>query len=157
MRRPSFVYTLLLSSLLVLTCTQTPTETSGLSLQATISSPTIPIGQFGRLTYRLQNLTSRSVSLTFSSGCQVLPFIEDVGDGVVYPPGGAYGCFAVITTITLPPFGEKVITQVVRGDTPSNATPGAVLPPGSYRGYAVLQSNSRQLELRSAAVAFEIR
>ena len=157
MRRPSFVSTLLPSSLLVLSCTQTPTETSGLSLEATISSPIVPIGQTSTLTFRLHNLTSRSVSLTFSSSCQVLPFIEDVRDGVVYPPGGAYGCFAVITTITLPPFGEKVITQAVRGYTLSIAAPGAVLPPGSYRGYAVLQSNSRQLELRSAVVAFEIR
>ena len=157
MHRPSFACTLVPASLLALSCTQTPTETSGLSLEATISSATILIGQADTLTFRLRNLTPSSVSLTFGSSCQLLPFIEDAGDGVVYPPGGSYGCLTVITTLSLPPFGVRVITQEVRGDTLSTAAPGAVLPPGSYRGYAVLQSNSRQPELRSAPVAFEIR
>jgi hypothetical protein len=155
MRGLSFALPVLSSSLLIITCAQAPTEPSGLSLQATVSSPSISLGEFGTLTFRLQNLTPRSVSLSFPGGCQVLPFIEDATGSLVYPPGGTWGCTEGITTLTLPPFGGKVITQAILGDTLNN-TPEADLPPGNYHAYAILQPNSRQLQLRSAAVAFEV-
>ena len=108
------------------------------------------------LTFRLRNLTARTVSLTFGSSCQVLPYIEDVNDGVVYPHGGFF-CLTVITTLTLPAFGETTMIQPFRGDTVHTPGSGTVLAPGSYRAYAALDQNSEHAELRSNAVAFTIQ
>jgi hypothetical protein len=139
---------------LVSACTQ-PTGLGDLTLEASVSSPSIALGQTDTLRYRLRNLTTRSISLTFASACQFAPFIEKANDGVAYPVGGQV-CATVITHLTLPPSGEHTFTLIVLGDTVPAMFAGAVLPPGSYQGYAVVQPSSPSLRLRSGAVGFEI-
>jgi hypothetical protein len=86
-----------------------------------------------------------------------MPFIEQPPTQTVYPPGAAYVCAAVLTTLTIPPGGEHEVVHGVRGVAPE-APPqaGIALPPGSYRAVAVLQPNSRTAELRSAPVMFRV-
>jgi hypothetical protein len=140
--------------MLVFGCTQ-PAGPDDLSLDASVSSPSIAIGQTDTLTFRLRNLTMSSLSLTFASSCQIAPFIENASDGVAYPVGGQV-CATVITHLTLPPSGEHTFTLAVLGDTVPVMSAGAVLPPGSYRGYAVVQPSSPSLRVRSDAVGFAI-
>jgi hypothetical protein len=134
-------------------------EAAGLRLTAAISSPIVPLGTTALITYRLQNLTSAPVRLTFSSSCQVLPFIQEAGGEIVDPRSGSWGCFAVITSLALAPYGEHVVTREVRGGAPQPAIHTSVpLDPGDYRAYAVLASTlDGHLSLRSPDVAFQVR
>ena len=145
------------TSALSLACTEAPTGPDTLSLEASVSSPSIALGQTDTLTFRLRNLTPSTISLTFGSSCQVQSFIETVNDGVVYPPHGGYVCLTVITTLTLAPFAQKTITQVVRGDTVPGTFTEPTLPPGRYGGHAQLSAYNPIVELRSPTVGFEIR
>lgn len=137
----------------------TEPEADGLRLTAEISTPTVNVGQTALLTFRLQNLTAESVTLSFGGGCQIVPFIETAAGVVVNPPNGSYACLAVITKLELAPHGERAITQEVRGGVPQIAIYTSVpLPPGDYRAYAILHPNSRlSFELRSDAVSFSVR
>jgi hypothetical protein len=134
-------------------------EAGGLRLTTTISSPIVPLGTTAVITHRLQNLTALPVHLTFRSGCQVLPFIQEAGGVIVDPLGGSWGCAAAITSLVLSPYGEHVMTREVRGGTPQLAIYTSVpLDRGDYRAYAELASNNdRHVSLRSRDVAFQVR
>ena len=158
MTRFSFALALSVASASTLACASAPEAPDGLSLVATISRSTIPLGDTATLSFRLKNLTADPISLTFGSSCQVTPFIELDGNGVVvYPLGGSSACFTVITTLTLPGYGEHIVTQTVRGDAVQQASSIPSLPPATYHAYAVLEHNSREIQLRSASVVFVVQ
>jgi len=146
------------STALTLSCGVTAPGGGDLTLEATISRSVIPVGQTDTLTLRLRNLSASPVTYRFSSSCQLMPFIEQAPTQTVYPPGAAYVCAAVLTTLALPPGGEHFVVQEVRGVAPQ-APPqaGIALPPGTYSAVAVLQPNSRTGELRSSPVIFRVQ
>ena len=113
--------------------------------------------QFGDTTsliFRLRNLGSDSVVLTFSSTCQVLPYITTQrSDEVVYPSSGTWGCYQALTTLTLAPGAERVTSVLVRGGAQAiDAT--VPLLPGQYFAYARLEH--RDFPLQSASVSFRV-
>lgn len=140
------------------TAPKIPSEADGLRLDGSISAPILPLGQTAVLTFRLKNLTEETIRLDFGSGCQVTPFIEHVDGRIVDPRDGSYACLAVLTSLTLAPHGEHVVTRDVFGGQFQIAIYTAVpLPKGRYRAYAMLEDNSRGIELRSTYVEFEVR
>lgn len=110
------------------------------------------------LSFRLKNLTTNSVGLSFSDGCQISMFIEARGKGIIDPPGGVWGCTAAISSLLLAPNAEMIVTREIRGGAYQLGIYTSVpLPVGRYRAYATLQPYSPQIELRSASVEFEVR
>lgn len=155
--------TTLLFFVAALSCSTAPTgptalpEAGGLRLEGSISSPSLRLGERALLTFRLSNLTNEPIRLDFSSGCQVTLFIESAGGTDVYPRGG-YACTLALTSLTLSPFGDHVRTMEVYGDRIEPAIyTGYPLPVGRYRAYAILEDNSRGIELRSTYVEFKVR
>jgi len=158
MARPSISLSLCTAAAaLTLSCGVTSPGGGDLTLEATISSSVIPVGRTDTLRLRLRSLSASPVSYRFSSTCQLMPFVEQAPTQTVYPPGAAYVCAAVITTLTLPPGGEHLVLQEVSGVTPQAPHQARIaLLPGTYRAFAVLQPNSRTGELRSAPVTFRV-
>lgn len=143
---------------LTLSCSATSPGGGDLSLEAMISRSVIPVGETDTLTLRLHNLSAFPVSYGFLSSCQLVAFVEQAPSQTVYPPGAAYACAAVLTTLTIPAGGEHLVVQEVRGVAPqAPAQAGITLPPGTYRAFAVLQPNSRTAEVRSAPVTFRVQ
>lgn len=134
-----------------------PAEAGGIRLEGSISSQTVRIGEEETLTFRLRNITRESIKLDFSSGCQITHFIETATGADVYP-GGGYGCTQAATTITIPPGGEELRSlRVYGGERQQAIYTGHPLPRGSYRAYAILEPNTRGIQLRSEFVYFEVR
>ena len=126
-----------------------------LRLEGAIGRPTIGVGDTTSLIFRLRNVSRQPVTLTFSSSCQVLPYITArQTDQIVYP-GGNWLCLTVVTSLTLAPGTEEVITVLVQGAAPGHANPpGVPLPPGEYLAYARLARSD--FDLRSDAVPFTV-
>jgi len=125
-----------------------------LRLDAAVGRSVIRFGDTTSLVFRLRNLSDDSVVLTFNDSCQVLPYITTRrADQVVHPSGGAWGCFDIITTLTLAPRGERVTAVLVRGGAEA-IHPAISLLPGQYRAYARL--DHPDFPLRSASVSFRI-
>lgn len=160
MRR--WIVTALFLGTVALGCSSFPTspkpapEAGGLRLDGAISSATISLGETDTLTFRLKNLTQEAIKLDFSSGCQVTIFIETAGGKEVYPRG--YLCTQAATTRTLAP-GEEHLRkmEVFGGRVMQMVHTGHPVPEGKYRAYAILERNSRGIELRSEYVRFEVR
>jgi hypothetical protein len=93
---------------------------------------------------------NESLVLTFSNTCQVLPYITTRrSDEVVYPSGGAWGCYDALTSLTLAPGAERVTSVLVRGGAQATY-PAVPLLPGQYFAYARLEH--RDFPLQSARV-----
>lgn len=134
-------------------------EAGGLRLDGSISSTIVPVGKTHVLTFRLRNLTEQSMTLHFSSGCQITPFIETRSGEDVYPQGGGYACTTALTSLTIEPGGEVLRPMRVHGGPPSasDVDVGLPIPRGRYRAYAILEPNSSGVKLRSESVEFEVR
>jgi hypothetical protein len=148
----------LLCSLMVTGCGGSPSGPSNegpLRLSADISAGLVLPGSEAILTFTLQNLTSETIRLTFSSSCQISPFIlrRDAGQ-VVYPPGGGWACLQVLTSLELAP--RASVTREVRVSGGDVAQAGAVaLAPGDYAAYARLED--RTMRLQSEPVGFTVQ
>jgi hypothetical protein len=132
-----------------------PSDQDTLRLTAQIGSTTVARGQVATTTFRLENVGSETVNLTFNSGCQLLPYIMDrSANRIVYPPDGSWVCTAVLTQISLRPGADKLREVRVRAsDTPGGAD--AALPPGEYQAYARLDDT--RFRLQSDAVSFTVQ
>jgi hypothetical protein len=124
-----------------------------LKLDASIGRSTIALGDTTSIVFRLRNLGSDSIALSFSSSCQVLPYITTGADQVVSPSGGEWGCYQVVTNLVLGPGAEKVTSVLVRGGAQATY-PGVPLLPGEYRAYARLAHPD--FPLRSATIDFRV-
>ena len=82
---------------------------------------------------RVKNEGTEAVTLHFNSTCQVVPFIHDAGRTPVIPDGGAYGCGAALTQLSLAP-GESEDSEYVWTGGTAFASQGTLrpLPPGRY-------------------------
>lgn len=123
----------------------------GLVFTAATSKGAISIGETATLTFTLRNPTNRSVTLRFNSSCQVLPYIATSAGAVVHPESGGYGCYQVLTSLTLEPGDEVVETLVVFPSTVAATTPDGIgLTLGRYSAYAELHNGdgrTRSIEI----------
>jgi hypothetical protein len=129
-------------------------QLGSLRLDASIGRSTIGFGDTTSIVFRLRNLGSDSIVLSFSNSCQVLPYITTPRpDEVVHPGGGSWGCYQALTSLALGPGAEHVTSVLVRGGAQASY-PAIVLLPGEYRAYARLEH--RDFPLRSATIAFRV-
>lgn len=136
----------------------------GLVLTLSASPASIAPGDTVRLVARLANHNDHAVRLDFSSGCQVVPYVEDAAGKPVHPEGGAWLCTAALTSLRLAPREVKEQTFAWTGEThghdPRTFAPVATpLPPGTYRAYATLAGTLRgnRVVLRSNAETVQVR
>jgi len=87
----------------------------------------------------LRNLGPKAITLRFGSTCQVFPHVarQETGEPV-YPSGGLPVCGAMVTYLTIPAQGERLIPLQVRGRTGTEAARRQVLTPGDYVAYSTL-------------------
>ncbi len=125
----------------------------GLVLQTSVSSPSIEQGQIDTITVTLRNTTSSSVSLTFSSGCQIRVFVTDAFGRIVVPPGGSWACTQAITGRTLAPNeAQSVQFEWDGGVDFSPYTLEGRLPRGLYRVFSTIDAYEVQLRTEHLAV-----
>jgi hypothetical protein len=136
----------------------------GLVLAVTASASAVTPGDTVRLVAHLANRNDFPVRLSFSSGCQVLPYVEGPDGKVVYPHGGGWGCATVLTSLELAP-GE-VKEQVFRWtaqsydyDRQTFRPVYSPLPAGEYRAYVVLNGSGERgtVALRSNTEKVTVR
>jgi Intracellular proteinase inhibitor len=132
-----------------------PSDEDALRLTAQISSVTVASGQVLTITFRLENVGSETVNLTFNSGCTILPYIRERSTNrIVYPQGGNWMCTAVLTQISLRPGAVELREVRVRApDTPG--TTDVVLPPGDYQTFAQLDDTRFRLESDPASFVIQ--
>ena len=128
-------------------------QTGPLRLDAAIGQSTLRIGDTTSLVFRLRNVSSESLAFKFNTSCQVLPYITTRDDAVVYPNGGEWGCYLVLTNFTLAPGTERVLTVLVHGGAQAT-DPGISILPGAYVAYARL--DHPDFPLRSASVTLRV-
>ena len=126
-----------------------------LRLDVVAARTTIDVGDTTTVRFQLTNAGGDTVRLTFSSGCQVLPYVTDTDHRVVYPGGGGWFCTTVITYLELAPGAQQVVPLVIHGGSP--AAPGYAnvpLDPGQYWMYATLEQPDHP---RSESLLFTVR
>jgi hypothetical protein len=104
-------------------------------------------------TIRLMNEGTQGVTLHFSSGCQISPFIRTSVGAVVLPSGGGWICTAALTELTLAA-GESVVREYVwTGSTDFRSEmPLRPLPKGRYLFSAEVPSAEGTLRSRPVEV-----
>ncbi len=143
-----------------------PTD-DGLRLTVEASPREIHPGEVGSILIRLQNLRPVGVTLSFSSTCQLLTYVQGVDNSYEYPPMGGYGCGDAITTLSLLPYEQRTEIFYVHAmswyrHTPSADVariwlPGLALERGRYAARVELGHNYDGTSLRSRSVSFEVR
>jgi hypothetical protein len=140
-------------------------EAKGLGLSLEASTRQISPGDTLRLVARLKNTNAHGVTLNFSSGCQILLYIEDAAGAVIEPQGGAWGCYQALTSIQIDA-GQtetRIFTwtgQHMRYDPATWQPIRDPLPPGQYRAHVILvdsELDGRRISLRTPALPLEIR
>ena len=133
-----------------------PSREGPLRLSASSTRAVVTAADPATLTFRLENTGSAAIRLTFSSSCQLMPYIAEIGTGeIVYPGGGGWVCLTVMTELTLPPGGAETKTVQVRAAGTSGSGLAAVLSPGVYRAYAQLED--LDYRLRSRSILIQVR
>lgn len=128
-----------------------PPQTGPIRLTAQVNRIQVTPGTTAVATFRLENVTANTVTLNFSSSCQILPFIvKRPANQVVYPAGGGWACAQVLTSITLPPHGVTVREITVTSGV--QAFDLVALPPGDYAFYARVESVEYTLESERVAL-----
>jgi len=136
---------LIAATLAALGCGDSVSGPDALQLSVAVAKPAIAVGDSTLVTIRLRNAGVVPITVT-TGGCFIVPFIARASSGdIVYPPGGSYGCLAIIRVVTLGPSQSETQQYKVRGGT---LAPDPSLGPGDYVLYATLQSN--EYPLRSA-------
>src|SRR6266511_2729617 len=129
-------------------------QSGPLRLEAAVGRSSLRFGDTTSLVFRLRNVGTDSLVLNFSDTCQILPYITTPrSDQVVYPSGGAWGCFDALTSLTLAPGAEKVTSVLVRGGAQATY-PAVPLLPSQYLAYARLAH--RDFPLQSARVSLRV-
>lgn len=122
-------------------------QDGALRLEVTVARSVIAIGDTTAAVITLRNLSAHLITVTFSSSCQILPYIRaQPSDTIVYPRGGEWGCLAVITELVLAPRAERHEALLIRGGTGTDAGfRGIALERGEYRIHATLASGEYPL------------
>lgn len=121
-------------------------RSSGLTLGAAVSSSSLAAGQSDTITITLTNTTPVAVTLHFTSGCQILPYITDTQGNVLLPSGGGWMCTAALSQRSLAPHEAQTARFVWTGSTKFDAElPLSTLPSGTYYVSATLHASEAQL------------
>jgi len=135
-----------------------PSRQDPLRFDAQITQSRLAPGDTATATFTLRNVSSQTITLGFSSTCQILPQVADRRtQQVVYPRGG-WVCAAMITRLVLAP-GESSTQQLqVRAAAAANY-PFVALPPGDYETYAQVDASrdNGAFSLRSAPLQFVVQ
>jgi hypothetical protein len=130
-------------------------ETDAVGLTGSITRTTIPRGETATFTYSVTNRRPSSLTLTFYSGCQIVPYIVNCSTATtVYPR--PFGCSAILSSMELAPNGS------FERSLPLDATtyPFIALEPGVYAAHAKLMKASIDSvavdNLRSDPVVFTV-
>jgi hypothetical protein len=129
-----------------------------LSLTGQISQNIVPPAGTATLTFRLENVSDESVTLRFTTGCQILPFIATrERNFIVYPSGGEWGCTTVISELILRPGGSTTQEVVVFAATPLSLPPPGTVPlaTGEYSAYARIEATG--IDIQSISVPFDVQ
>ena len=113
-----------------------------LRLDVTVARSVIGVGDTTSAVVTLRNLSAHFITVTFSSSCQILPYISaQPGDTIVYPRGGEWVCLTVITELVLAPRAERREVLLIRGGTATEGGSHAIaLERGQYLIHATLAS-----------------
>jgi hypothetical protein len=123
-----------------------PSATEPLSLGVEISAATVRAGVPATVTFRLRNNTPDVIRLSFSSSCQISPYIAlHETNTIVFPEGGAWVCAAVLTELEVPPHGS-VTRQIRIAIAGGRDAADAALRPGAYAAFARLEDAVYRLE-----------
>lgn len=132
-----------------------PTSRGPLQLTVVPTQTLVGSASTADFTMRLQNVSPSTVTLNFTTSCQVMPYVVARNTGqVVFPPTIGWDCAAVITNLTLAP-GEAKTDTVHFIATGESRSPYYPIPPGDYAVYARLEDITYRLE--SDRVGFTIR
>jgi len=133
-----------------------PNAAMGLALSMSATSQSIQGGQLDTLTILLSNASDSAVTLSFGSGCQVLPYIADAHGATVLPAGGGWFCTANITRLTLAPNERRASTLLWTGSTEfASEMPLRPLPAGRYSIWVTL--TAQQVQLQSTPLSVWVR
>jgi hypothetical protein len=154
------VAALLAAAPLLSAACDSPADPSDESVQLVtqISRNVIPPTGTATLTFRLENVSDKPITLHFSSGCQILPYIATRSDSrIVYPSGGGWACTAIVSELMLKPGEIKTQDVIVQGATSTSLpAPGNVpLAAGDYSAYARVEAMG--VEVQSASVPFIVQ
>lgn len=123
----------------------TPAQNGPLRLTAQTDRADVAPGVVATATFRLENVGASAITLDFSSGCQLMPFIEKrAPKQIVHPEGGSWMCTMAMTQLTLGPGESKTID--VRVTSGEGTRPIVGLPPGEYALFARIESLQHTLE-----------
>ena len=128
-------------------------QTGPLRLEASVARATLQAGDTTRVTFRLRNVSTGAVALSFPTACQILPYITTPTNQMVYPGGGAWGCLDVVTSFTLAPGATRELSVLVRAAAEPSA-PAVSLVPGTYVAFARLEN--AQFRLRSPSLSLRV-
>jgi hypothetical protein len=122
-----------------------PSQQGPLRLTASITRSVIPAGETATITFRLENLGSKNVTLNFADSCRLMPYIASSFGLIVYPQGGDWVCATVITSLTLRP-AESQTREVKVGGVGQALDSYVPLGAGDYSAYARVPSNEHKLQ-----------
>lgn len=130
-----------------------PRSEAGLVLEASLSSPSIDGGKADTLTVTLTNTNPVPITLHFSSGCQIVPYVTNLIGDILVPKEGSPVCLAVLSNRTLEPHEVQTATFVWSGSTDfSPAILPRAFPNGVYHVFATLDAYEVQLRTEDLAV-----
>lgn len=133
-----------------------PSLSASLRLTAAIAQPVVTRDNPVALTFRLENVGTESITLTFPNSCQINPYvIEGPTARRAVPQGGDWSCAAVITRLKLGPGAVALNSFFVRTEDAPTSDGAVPLAAGEYFAYARVDAD--ELRLRSADVIFRVQ
>ena len=120
-------------------------------LTATASAREVVAGTPVSLRVTLRNEGTKTVTLHFNSGCQILPYIRDSRGVNVIPEGGGWGCTAALSQLTLAPGQAEIREDTWTGSTAFRSEmPLRPLPSGRY--YFAAEVGAAEGKLRTEPI-----
>jgi hypothetical protein len=126
----------------------------------TLSRTNFEVGDTGTFGYSVKNITTDTLTLTTSTGCQILPVLDQV-DGPRIADLFEVTCPFAETVRTLAP-GEKYQTGVLlrgydKNKTVDQQTPGYLLSTGTFDASMLVTANELPVPVRSDWVRFTVK
>ena len=134
-----------------------PSRQGPLKLDAGMTSTRLAPGETSTATFTLQNVSSRTIALSFISSCQILPYVRERATRRMVHPREGWGCALVLTSLVLGP-GESRTVQLHLRAADAAAHPVVALPAGDYEAYAQLDATfeGSPFSLRSPSLQFSV-
>jgi hypothetical protein len=98
----------------------------------TVAPDRVAPGDSFVVAFTLQNRTPRAVTVTSGASCLFFLQARRVSEPVSIP-GLSYGCFDVVTTFRVPPFGSLSVVRHAVADERTGVGVSSPLPAGEYK------------------------